>query len=325
MRIIRIKQSPRHVSLGVLPVSDMFDKQGERVDSEEIPTIYLDTDFVQGRPSRTMVKHTTGNGFKTNAKRRMVAYLTTCITEYTSMVTLTCPLAHCSGEQWKDAQSRFFKWALANMQKSSQANAKPPSIFWFLEFQESGRPHTHALINGWLSKTQLSEKWAEYWTELYAKQLLPFDLTPYDHYTMKVAFNKKVKETATRVELLKNGHEGASQYALKYAMKDEQKDVPAGFGWVGRFWGIVGCRAKHAAVVHQSRAFMPELTSNKDKLTYFWLEMASIALNSSDVCSFCSWKYGIGVSIYMKSPGEKWNMTQQNIVSAFTKCTDAFS
>lgn len=33
-----------------------------------------------------------------------------------------------------------------------------------------------------------------------------------------------------------------SSYAMKYALKQEQKDVPRGYENVGRFWGVYGCR-----------------------------------------------------------------------------------
>ena len=91
------------------------------------------------------------------------------------------------------------------------------SCVWWLEFQERGAAHVHFLGTGWIEKGWLAEAWAE--------------ITGGD------------ARACTRVEGLRKP-ERAGSYAMKYAMKSEQKDVPDGFDRPGRFWGCVGPRLK---------------------------------------------------------------------------------
>lgn len=53
----------------------------------------------------------------------------------------------------------------------------------------------------------------------------------------------------TRIERLRGGREGAIGYATKYAAKLEQKEVPAGYESVGRFWGACGLVSCHSVFV----------------------------------------------------------------------------
>ncbi len=98
------------------------------------------------------------------------------------------------------------------------------SALWFLEFQARGAPHIHLMLfdcilsadtlrrlRGWLGRA---------WAAVVA-------------HPDPVERAKHVR-VGTRVEKMRSNHFG---YAVKYATKTEQKEVPSEFGSVGRFWG----------------------------------------------------------------------------------------
>ncbi len=95
---------------------------------------------------------------------------------------------------------------------------------WFLEFQKRGAPHFHLMFFGFgfvlfdLAEFQgwLSEAWA--------------DIVG---HADPVEFQKHLN-AGTNAEWTKKEHFG---YALKYAAKMKQKEVPAEFANIGRFWG----------------------------------------------------------------------------------------
>jgi hypothetical protein len=91
------------------------------------------------------------------------------------------------------------------------------SGLWFLEFQERGAPHFHVFLNGRVPAEEVSKHW------------------------FKVVGSGDIKHlyAGTKVELLREQH-AAAAYAVKYAVKAEQKGVPEGFEAVGRFWGRFG-------------------------------------------------------------------------------------
>lgn len=89
------------------------------------------------------------------------------------------------------------------------------AALWFLEFTAAGAPHVHVLVTEWLSIPWVSETWAR--------------------------ITGGNRAACTRVEALRRPRAGA-MYARKYAQKQEQKEVPADFLSVGRFWGCWGAR-----------------------------------------------------------------------------------
>lgn len=88
---------------------------------------------------------------------------------------------------------------------------------WFLEFQERGAPHLHVYLNGRIDKDKLADAWARI-----------VDSGDPHH-----------RDRGTRVEAIREPHAVAA-YAAKYANKPEQKEVPASYQEVGRFWGLFG-------------------------------------------------------------------------------------
>jgi len=98
------------------------------------------------------------------------------------------------------------------------------SALWFLEFQRRGAPHVHLLLFG----CQLPEPvrrslrgWCgRAWSSIVGNP---------DAVELG-----KHQRAGTQVARMKKKHFG---YAKKYASKLEQKQVPADFRHVGRFWG----------------------------------------------------------------------------------------
>jgi hypothetical protein len=93
---------------------------------------------------------------------------------------------------------------------------------WFLEFQRRGAPHFHLLLFnlGFVELVELQRWVSTSWAEIV------------NHLDLK-EYEKHLK-AGTRTEKIKKSHFG---YALKYAAKMKQKEVPVEFSDIGRFWG----------------------------------------------------------------------------------------
>jgi hypothetical protein len=148
--------------------------------------------------------------FRPAAANRLRRYIDNFFLDFTNMITLTY------GEVWpndgrvvKAQMNAFFE----RLRRSGwlQDNC----LVWWLEFQSRGAPHIHMVGTAWLSKSWISSAWHE--------------------------VSGAPLETATRVEQLRCA-DAAGSYASKYAAKSDQKEVPAEFTNVGRFWGCRGAR-----------------------------------------------------------------------------------
>lgn len=98
--------------------------------------------------------------------------------------------------------------------------------FWFLEFQRRGAPHFHMFLKNWPAGGISAV--ANAWHKIVGtddKKHLQWHLG-------------ELSGTPC-LEWLRNPH-AASAYVTKYASKKEQKDVPAEYQNVGRFWGYWG-------------------------------------------------------------------------------------
>lgn len=99
------------------------------------------------------------------------------------------------------------------------------SALWFLEFQKRGAPHIHLMIFNCdipvYKRVSLREWLGLAWAEIVGNPI-------------EEEFNKHVK-AGTKIEKMRKRHFG---YAMKYASKMEQKQVPSEFKKVGRFWGV---------------------------------------------------------------------------------------
>ncbi len=87
---------------------------------------------------------------------------------------------------------------------------------WGLEFQERGAAHINLLIDRFVPKDWLSRAW----------------------YEVVGSEDPKHLAAGTRIEFCEGTAEAAGYMAAAYsAKKSKQKQVPAGFENVGRFWG----------------------------------------------------------------------------------------
>lgn len=98
------------------------------------------------------------------------------------------------------------------------------SGFWFLEFQKRGAPHIHVLLTGYVSPEKVKKHWIK------VIKASPEDVERINAYSRNGA----------HVEIVRDAERVQVSYACKYAAKAEQKEVPAEFHDVGRFWGFFG-------------------------------------------------------------------------------------
>lgn len=132
----------------------------------------------------------------------------------------------------------------------------PVEYLWFLEFTKRGRPHIHIfmtriptewdrlwLATAWskISIVDCARRATESMTGEYGTRpptINIFDVLDEAKKVYSVHVHPKAWEKVRKVD-------GAARYALKYATKAYQKDVPNEYGNVGRFWGVsTGVEAK---------------------------------------------------------------------------------
>ena len=98
--------------------------------------------------------------------------------------------------------------------------------FWFLEFQKRGAPHYHLFLSSYpLGGVQAV---AKAWFRIVGSR-----------DPKHLAWHLGQLSGRSCLEYVRKPHV-ASYYATKYAAKQEQKDVPADYANVGRFWGMFG-------------------------------------------------------------------------------------
>lgn len=137
---------------------------------------------------------------------------------FKAILTLTYPMEYSTdGREVKRHFELMKKW----LQRNGCGDA-----FWFLEFQRRGAPHFHLLLKNWPSSgiDGVSRAW---------HQIVGTDDKKHLEWHLG-----NLSGTPC-LEWLRNPH-AASAYVTKYASKKEQKDVPADYQNVGRFWGYWG-------------------------------------------------------------------------------------
>lgn len=124
------------------------------------------------------------------------------------MITLTYPSEYpLDGKVCKKQLNVILQWL---------RRRKIESYLWFLEFQKRGAPHFHILIEGgeFIDRVDLAERW----------------------FHIVGSGDIKHLNAGTRIEAGRTKR-GLHKYAVKYASKIHQKNVPVEFGNVGRLWG----------------------------------------------------------------------------------------
>lgn len=144
---------------------------------------------------------------------RLAFLVSTSKVKFLSLLTLTYEKIPVSGRQVKADLNLFLTYARRRMRHFKL------EYLWFLEFQKRGAPHFHVLFNvrvPLVSRETILRKWVE--------------ITNGSDKALRVTLHKTSWENI-RLE------DGAKRYALKYALKPEQKIVPPEYRDVGRFWG----------------------------------------------------------------------------------------
>jgi hypothetical protein len=141
------------------------------------------------------------------ARRRMV-FSARNVAGLKNLLTLTYP-----GEFSQDG--RRVKRDLAAIRK--WLTRRGLAGWWFLEFQERGAPHFHVFLTGECAYREVSEAW----------------------YRIVGSGDERHLRAGTRIERVRCEH-AASAYAAKESSKMAQKQVPAEYRSVGRFWGLFG-------------------------------------------------------------------------------------
>ena len=161
-------------------------------------------------------------GFSESSRKRMRRYLRETKAEYRTLITLTYPKDKgTNGKMCKEELRRFIQELRRECMRIGSYEFEKWSTFWFLEFQKNGRAHFHILCTEFYKKEWIAKTWAN---------------------IVKSENENIHRMVGTRIESIRSGRNGIASYVAKYASKFDQKLVPDGFGWVGRFWGIQGYR-----------------------------------------------------------------------------------
>lgn len=148
--------------------------------------------------------------FSDDARRRLAFVAANTSVNFQTMITLTYPNCFPGNGKLVKKHLRAFLMRL-------RRNYDKPDYLWFLEFQKRGAPHFHVLITTRYTpamKSYISQAW----------------------YEIVGSEDAKHRKAGTRVEAVRS-KDGATRYALKYAAKMRQKEVPGDYQNVGRFYG----------------------------------------------------------------------------------------
>jgi hypothetical protein len=135
---------------------------------------------------------------------------------FRTMITLTYPAEFpTDGKRVKENLNTFLQWLRDDLAS--------PYYLWFLEFQARGAPHIHLLLDWPLPNRREDAK------------AFRFRVSA-SWYRIVGSKDTKHLAAGTNVERIRKP-DGAKRYAVKYAFKMKQKQVPKNYRNVGRFWG----------------------------------------------------------------------------------------
>lgn len=173
------------------------------------------------------------------SRLELMAAAASCPKKLHSMLTLTYPAAYPSdGEAVKEDLRVMLQW----LRRKTKC-----SYIWFLEFQKRGAPHVHVLttidcvtpsLRGetaikWTERVTDHQEFRKLYEDIDTDGVVTVDM---DKAWLEVAKVLKVHMHPKTWEMAKS-EDGLSRYAVKYATKTEQKEVPDEYSNVGRFWG----------------------------------------------------------------------------------------
>lgn len=146
---------------------------------------------------------------------RLAFLVRTTSVRFVSLLTLTYSAVANDGQIVKSQLNTFLT--------KLRYHFKGVSYVWFLEFQKRGAPHFHLLLT-----IEASDDNRKLIAKLWA-----------DIISNGSEDKRKIMAVHSHVKTFEQVREenGAKRYALKYALKPEQKTVPKRYKNVGRFWG----------------------------------------------------------------------------------------
>lgn len=172
-----------------------------------------------------------GDKVKVFSKRSRLALAKTVYAtdiEFRSMMTLTAGAEFSNdGKKCKADLNRFLVWLRYHYSTE---------YLWFWEFQKRGAPHCHILLEVDHPGNDGHREFARAWVK--AQQIDPEYVAldkksqvRYNYADRVYRFHCRSKQWETVRE-----QEGAKRYALMYAFKPHQKEVPPDYQNVGVFW-----------------------------------------------------------------------------------------
>lgn len=174
--------------------------------------------------------------FSHQSRYRLYLTIRNCGVRFLSMLTLTYPRAFPSnGRTVKKHLDRLITWLRRHFYGVRG--------IWFLEFQLRGAPHFHLLLDIDLSsygplvtrrRRKVSPGAPEYRTQPETENAVARQW-----YQIVGSGDPRHLRAGVSWEVLEST-DAAERYAAKHAAKPHQKDVPAGYVDVGRFWGGFG-------------------------------------------------------------------------------------
>lgn len=246
--------------------------------------------YYHNRPSRSAISE-----FSSMSRRRMVCHLANCVAEYSTMITLTYP-------SWLDVSMEDAKKHLDSFlcKVMPYVNAVRPSIFWFLEFTKRGIPHYHLFVNSRIPHKVISSLWATIVSG--EKRFVGSESSKENAWD---TFDRMLAASTSVQKLYGQGVGYAVKYAGKNRSKQYQKELPDAISWVGRWWGVRGCRR-----LHEARS--ARLHFDYDHTAMMWGQISRFCLAQGDSIRVFDWKRGVGVSIYPAKGlnyGDWWEKT----------------
>lgn len=150
--------------------------------------------------------------FSEKSRRRLAFVAANAKVDWRSMATLTYPREY-------PADGRTVKAHLNGMLTNLRKQRALDHYIWFLEFQARGAPHIHILMDIMPANAECLSWLSRIW------------------YGIVASNDERHLAAGTNWRLPIRGTRGVVGYAVKYAQKMRQKEVPATFRNPGRFWG----------------------------------------------------------------------------------------
>jgi hypothetical protein len=168
--------------------------------------------------------------FSNKSRKKLAFYASNAALDWRSMITLTYARHYpTDGMVCKANLNSFLTYV-----RKLLAGVR---YLWFLEFQKRGAPHFHILLSADYDK-EISEKLAGSWVNLSTREDDKEDAR-YMKFVTWFNSGKRGVPNCNGCQFWQSAKSsnGLSHYAVKYAVKMEQKTVGKDYVNVGRFWG----------------------------------------------------------------------------------------